>query len=288
MEKVQKQDSQGRAPRKDLFFLELDQLATIDGFNVRQDYGDLEELANSIEQNGVRVPIRGYKKGGINIITDGHRRFKACQLLKERGVDVRVPFLADGRESNEETRVLDMLICNEGKKLNPVEQSEAIKRLVNYGYSEDEIAKKTGFSKTYIANLILLNSAPKKFKDLIASDVVRSTQAMKIWREAKDFDEAIKIIEGAVSYSEQNNSKKKVTDSVVNKSLGKVNSFAAVKKAIRVAEKRTIKPENVELFNLLKKINDGEFTLEFLLSELYEPLPEKKSKKEKEEQPEVA
>ena len=45
-----------------------------DGFNVRQDYGDIDELMNSILENGLKLPLRAYGKGG-------KRHIKAAAFL---------------------------------------------------------------------------------------------------------------------------------------------------------------------------------------------------------------
>jgi len=273
MEKVEEKT---KAPRRDVYSLEVNQIKVVEGFNVRQDFGDLQELANSIKINGVKVPVRGYKKEGFYWLTDGERRFRACQLLAEQGVDVRVPFLSDGSNVNNEQRVIDMLICNEGKKLNPVEQSEAVQRLVNYGYVDKEIAEKTGFSIVYISNLKLLNNAPKTIKNLITSDIIRSTQVLKMFRETKSYDEVMEAISKAIDFSGgeptgEDAPPKKITNSIVEKSQGKINSFSAVKKVMKVADKRTLRMDKIELFNVLSAIYNGSYTVEYLMSELYEP-----------------
>jgi ParB/RepB/Spo0J family partition protein len=289
MAKEKETTADGRPPRKDVFFLTLDQIKIEEGFNVRQDYGDINELAESIKENGVRVPIRGYKKNGVYWITDGHRRYKAVQLLDKKGLEVRIPFLADGRESSQEQRVIDMIICNEGKKLNPVEVADAVNRLLNFGYTEGEIHVKTGYSKVYISNLKLLNSAPKKIKNLITDNVIKSTLAMKILREEKDFDKAMEVIENAIaSAGAEGGGSSKITQKNVSKSKGKINSYAELKKIFKKAEKKGLVPrqDKIDVFMFVKSVNDGELSYNALLSELYEPEIEKekapkKTKKKK-------
>ena len=282
MTKEKETTADGRPPRKDVFFLELQQLQIEEGFNVRQDYGDIKELADSIEANGVRVPIRGYKKDGVYWITDGHRRYKAVQLLAKKGIEVRIPFLADGRESSQEQRVIDMIICNEGKKLNPVEIADAVNRLINFGFTESEIHTKTGFSKVYISNLKLLNSAPKKIKNLIADNVIKSTLAMKILREEKDFAKAMEVIESAIADA-GGEGKSKITDKNVRKSKGKVNSYSELKKLFKQAEKKGLVPrqDKIDVFMFVKSVNDGELSYNALIAELYEPQIEKEKETKK-------
>lgn len=274
-EKSQKKE---RTPRgAEILLYELDQVGVIPNFNVRIDYGDINELARSIEANGIKQPLRGHfdKIEGKYMITDGHRRLKAIQLLAKKGIDLRIPIISDSHDS-EEQRVLNMLILNEGKKLNPVEESEIINRLVTYGYSEDEIRKKTGFTKVYICNLKLLNASPKKVKDLIVGNTLSATLAMKIFREEKDYAKAQELIENTIiskGFDEEGN-KKKITEKDLNKHKGKQNSYSALKKVFKRFGKNQLTPrqDKIDLFNFIRQINDGELSMESLQAELFEPV----------------
>lgn len=154
------------AKRSDLFWIKPSELKIEEGFNVRQDYGDIESLSNSIEENGVKIPLIVNKTRGKDeyTVVDGHRRYYALQGLSD---DIRVPVLVDGRSSNEESRTLGMVIYNGGKKLTLLEESEVYKRLINYGWNQSEIALKIGKSKAHISNCILLTSASTQLKENI-------------------------------------------------------------------------------------------------------------------------
>ena len=71
--------------KKDLFSISPNDIDVEKGFNPRQDYGDMDLLINQVRENGVLVPLRGFKqKGGKYIITDGHRRLQAAkEVVKE-------------------------------------------------------------------------------------------------------------------------------------------------------------------------------------------------------------
>lgn len=157
-------------------------LVTREGFNVREDMGNIDELAASIKENGVKVPLRGYKEKGADkfYITDGHRRYEACAIVVEQtGQSILVPFVLEPQGYNDEQRVIDMFITNEGKPLTPLEQSEGINRLKNWGYSDAEIAKKIGKSSVYVWKLAHLYSAPQKLKTLIKNGKVSASLSME-------------------------------------------------------------------------------------------------------------
>ena len=284
---------QERPQRKDVLYLPIEQINIEPDFNVRQDMGDLSALAKSIEENGIKNPIRGFKREGVYWITDGHRRYYAAKILVKKGIDVKIPLISEGHLVTEEQRVIDMLVCNDGKKLNPIEESEAVARLFNYGYSESEINKKTGFSKVYICNLKLLNSAPKKLKDLIIQNIVSATLAMSILRECKDYTEALELIEAAIkgkSISEPKTKKTKqlaidtelepegeeaetpvkITAKDIQKTKGEHNSFSCLEKAFKKIDKDKlpIRNEKLALVNYLREIVKGSYSLEDFILDL--------------------
>ncbi len=181
--------------------------------------------------------------------------------------------MSDARQS-EEDRVLSQITDNSGKRFNPVEESAVINRLLNYGFTDAEVSKKTGFSKVYLSNLKLLHSAPKKLKDLILTNVIKSTLAMKVLREEKDFAKAQQLIESAIENSEaKKDGKKKITEKDIQKQQGKVNSYSALRKTFKIAKKQKLVPreDKTELIAFVRRIHDGQFDLDTLISELYYP-----------------
>jgi ParB family chromosome partitioning protein len=225
--------------RKDIYYVDARLLNVVPDFNVRQDYGDMDELVESIRENGVKVPIRGYKKEGVLYVVDGHRRLRACQTLIEQGVEMRVPYLPETGASAEQ-RIIDMITLNEGKKLNPLEESEAVKRLINYGFSEYDIAKKVGRTPKYIYNLKLLSSAPERLKVMIRSNIISATLVIDTLKSADSLEDATTIIEKAY-YNNSNEGQLKqtrVTKKDIDNVVKKVNSFAELKKTFSEAAKK--------------------------------------------------
>ena len=288
--------TQERPQRKDVLYLPIEQINIEPDFNVRQDMGDLSALAKSIEENGIKNPIRGFKRDGVYWITDGHRRYYAAKILVKKGIDVKIPLISEGHLVTEEQRVIDMLVCNDGKKLNPIEESEAVARLFNYGYSETDINKKTGFSKVYICNLKLLNSAPRKLKDLIIQNIVSATLAMSILRECKDYSEALELIEAAIKGKsisvpktkktkqlaietelepeeegeEEEETPVRITAKDIQKTKGEHNSFSCLEKAFKKIDKDKlpIRNDKLALVNYLREIVKGSYSLEDFILDL--------------------
>jgi ParB/RepB/Spo0J family partition protein len=248
--------------RKDIFLVSVDEIEVEDGFNVRIDYGDISALANSISENGILVPLRAYKKkGGKFIITDGHRRYKAAMELYAKGIEVLVPIVSSGVNRTEESRIIDMLICNDGKPLNLLEESEAIRRLTAYGYNDRAIAVKIGKTGAYISNLRLLGDAPQVVKNYILEDAIAPSQAIRILRSADTFDDAINLIKESVTIA-KSEGKKKATGKHVEKASKTSNSFGALKKVFKDTEGKRVREGVQDLYVFLVRILNGEITKE--------------------------
>lgn len=171
--------------RTDLTTCDVRQIVIKDGFNVREDYGDIGELAASIKENGIMQPLRGYRDGDSIVIIDGHRRHKALMLLFAEGTAMHVPIKVVKKPTDFEM-VVQMFTMNEGKHLTSMEQSEAVNRLAKYGYSDKEIATMLGKTQATICNLRLLASLPKKMKTLVTSGKVSSSLVMDMVRNMSD------------------------------------------------------------------------------------------------------
>lgn len=175
------------ATRTDVNWLSLDEIDVEDGFNVRQDYGDIEALAQSIIENGIKTPLRGHRPSGSEkiIITDGHRRLRAARLAHNKGfTDLKIPLIKEGNSTSEADKVLNMVICNDGKRLNMFEEGEVYKRLINYGWDVPDIAKKTGKSQQWLRDCITaLNNSTETLRTLVAEGKVSSTTVSELLKK---------------------------------------------------------------------------------------------------------
>ena len=248
--------------KNSIFIVDCRAITIIDNFNVRQDYGDIEELAASIHENGVKVPLRGRRdqeNEGHFLLTDGHRRLKACMLLVERGnPPVQVPFRLEPQGYSDEQRIVDMFVTNDSKLLNIVEQSEAIQRLVNYNYSEKEISQKTGRSNSFIRNCVLLNSAPKAIKNLIVNKKISHTLVVELFKNKK-YEEAIETINSITTGINGNDTDKKATKKDVMKKEQKFNSISFFRKVSKSVDERIIREDKKELFEFAQNLIAGKY-----------------------------
>lgn len=283
------QEQQPLETRKtDIHLVDVRNITVQDGFNVRKDYGEadgsFEWLKNNIKENGVKNPIRCYRKNGKYILVDGHRRIRACmQLLKEEGIEMRVRVNLEEKGTSREQRVIDMMTLNEGKRLNPLEEAEAVNRLIQYGLEEIEISKKIGKTLTYISNLKLLQSAPEHIKKMVRSEQISSTLLLELMRETEDFDQLQLLIGKAyTNVATQGGGRPvKITKKDINKAQKKNNSVSALKKAFKTASKGNygLKLEKKELFDFATDIIEGKYTKEDLMKMFFEESEDDKQSK---------
>jgi len=135
----------------------------------RMDESALQELADSIRQHGVMQPIlvRPLESHRYEIIA-GERRFRAAQMA---GLD-EVPVLV--REVADEQALAMALIENiQREDLNPLEEAQAIRRLIDeFSYSHEQAAEAIGRSRSATSNLLrLLNLAEPVQAFLLAGDI---------------------------------------------------------------------------------------------------------------------
>lgn len=165
--------------RSDQYRIPLDNITIDPKFNVREDYGDINELAKNIAENGQNIAGIIRYEDGKAILVDGHRRFKAINLAnKKYKADIpNFKCVKEERGANEESRIICMLSTSLGKPLTPLEQAAAIKRLIDYGYKQTEIAKKLGKTVPAVSALLALNSASHELRTAVKEKKISSSAA---------------------------------------------------------------------------------------------------------------
>ena len=129
----------------------------------------LEELTNSIKERGVIQPIIVRKSDDIIDkfeIVAGERRWQAAQKAGLHKVPV-VIIEADNLKSLEFAIVENV----QRKDLNPIEEAEGYKRLIDeFNYDQEKVAKFIGKSRAHISNCLRLLSLPQKIIEYIIDE----------------------------------------------------------------------------------------------------------------------
>ncbi|MGP0566314.1 MULTISPECIES: ParB/RepB/Spo0J family partition protein [unclassified Nitrospina] len=134
----------------------------------RKEFDDekLNELVESIKQNGVIQPIVVQKQGDGYQLICGERRWRASQAAGKKDIPVVI------REVNDTESLQIALIENIHRQdLNPIEEAEAYQRLVqDYGLTQDEVAQRVGKNRVTVANTLRLLKLSKPIKDDLAAE----------------------------------------------------------------------------------------------------------------------
>ena len=120
------------------------------------DKEKLEELAQSIAEQGILQPIVTQEKNGRYSIVAGERRFRAAKLAGLKKVPIII-----GEFTEKERLELALLENIQREDLNAMEQAKALNQLAErYKLTQEEIAQRMGKSRSAIANLMRLMSLP--------------------------------------------------------------------------------------------------------------------------------
>jgi ParB family transcriptional regulator, chromosome partitioning protein len=124
----------------------------------------LQELARSIQANGVIQPLVVRKVGGRFQLVAGERRWRASRLA---GLS-RVPVIEQDLSDDQLLEVT--LIENiQREDLTPIEVAHAFQRLVSdLGLSHEEIARRTGKERSTITNTLRLLRLPRDLQQLVS------------------------------------------------------------------------------------------------------------------------
>ncbi len=136
----------------------------------------LQELAASIQANGIIQPLIVRRVGEAYQIVAGERRWRAAKLAGLKEVPVVLQDVAD-------PQMLELALIEniQREDLNPIETAHAYERLVKeMGFSHDEIGRRTGKDRTSVANTIRLLRLPKEVQLLVAEHRISSGHARAI------------------------------------------------------------------------------------------------------------
>ena len=144
---------------------------------VRQVFGELEELAASIAERGMLEPIIVRPSEGYFEVVAGNRRLEACKILWKTRISCIVMEL-DEREALEVALTENI----QRKTLNPIEEAEAFKRYVaEFGYgAQADLARKIGKSGQYVSQRIRILSLPPDILDKVSRRLVTLSHAAEL------------------------------------------------------------------------------------------------------------
>jgi len=151
----------------DFFYVEVNQI-TPNPDQPRKYFDEhaLEELTQSIKQNGVLQPIIiKFGQDGKIYLVAGERRYRAA---KKAGLEKMPAVFTTGNSA--EIALIENL---QREDLKPIEEAEALDRMIKeYTYTQEKLALVIGKAKSTVSEILSINRLP----DVIKEEVRRAEQ----------------------------------------------------------------------------------------------------------------
>lgn len=154
------------------------------------DEKSLQELANSIERNGVLQPllVRPMADGSYQLVA-GERRWRAARIAGLTEVPVVVKELSD-----EQAMEISLIENLQREDLNPIEEAEGLQLLIErYNLTQEEAAARVGRSRPAIANALRLLNLPEEVRNLAKEGKISAGHA----RALLSFDDKANMLKTA-------------------------------------------------------------------------------------------
>ena len=136
----------------------------------------LQELADSIKQNGVLQPILVRKSGGKYQIVAGERRYQASKLAGLKEIPAVVRDIDD-----KEVFQLALIENLQRSDLSPMEEAKGYRQLINsQGLTQEGLAKILSKSRSAIANTLRLMDLPTVVQEMIEQGLLTAGHARAI------------------------------------------------------------------------------------------------------------
>lgn len=152
------------------------------------DEKELNSLSESIKKYGVIQPIVLRKIGEKYEIIAGERRYKASLLA---GL-MKIPAIINQTDDNTSAEIA-LLENLQRKNLTVIEESQSYKKLLDRGFTQDEIANKLGISQSSIANKLRLLNLPKEVQEALLYNKISERHARSLL-SLNDKDTQIQIL----------------------------------------------------------------------------------------------
>ncbi len=203
------------------------------------DEDALQELALSISEHGVLQPIlvRPMIYGGYQIVA-GERRYRASRMAGLTEIPAIVRELTDS-----ETMQIALIENLQRSDLTTLEEAMGYQTLMDeYDFSQEDVARIVGKSRSAVANTLRLLSLPDEVKDLLEQGKLSAghARALLIVEDGKiAVDTARKIVSDGLSVRETEKLVKKTESAAPQKkkmsSVKKVTAYTEVELALTTA-----------------------------------------------------
>lgn len=166
-------------------------IQVISGFNQRLDFGDIDELAAQIKEQGLLeaisvVPYKDENGQEKYLLINGERRFRAISKLIDDGVDVgliKANILP--QNLNDEELFTQQFMRNEGKKFTEIELAHVCKKLKDLGCTNSDIAKKLGKNPGVITYALQMLDYDPRIVEMLENGEICGSDVRRVYTAAR-------------------------------------------------------------------------------------------------------
>lgn len=177
--------SMGRKSKKEVITVKLDEVEPKE--QVRKKFKNIEELAETMRVEGQQSPIIVYPKNenGKYIIQKGERRWRALRLAEIETIDI----IVNDKKLSKLDEVAGELIENiQRDDLAPLEIANALKKFIDDGWKQKDVAKRLGKSPIFVSTHLSLLKLPECARELYDKEVCSDTETLNNLRLLHDLN----------------------------------------------------------------------------------------------------
>jgi ParB family chromosome partitioning protein len=155
------------------------------------DQKELQELSDSIKENGLIQPIILRESDDLYEIIAGERRYRAAKMA---GLD-KIPAIVKNINNHE---ALEMALVENIQRsdLSLIEEALGYRQLIDdFSYSQEQIAARVSKSRSHITNILRILTLPDSVKDMLDQKLISMGHARAIINSKNPQDLAQKIID---------------------------------------------------------------------------------------------
>lgn len=178
------------------------------GTNPREDFGDIEALAATIEATGGEPvnPIVTVEDGNVYRIVDGERRWRAMRSLYVSDPDRMVTVLAYPT-MEEANQVVAMLATDDKQQLTELERSKGVQQMLVLGVDEEKIARAARTTSAKVAAARKMRGRIKEgeqatLDQMLAAAELPDEYADKVMAAGKGWETAVDKAKGEIQDAE--------------------------------------------------------------------------------------
>ena len=188
----------------------------------------LDDLAASIKENGVISPITVREDGKNYTLIAGERRLRASQSIGLKDIPAHIIEIKNSSDMMQIALIENI----QRENLNPMEESEAYALLQDkFNFSQNQIAKSVGKSRSTITNSLRLLQLPEEVRASLKDNKISagharailaagSKQAMlKLWNQILEDNLSVRSAEDLSKKSKTVKSGKRIKKKIKSKSL---------------------------------------------------------------------